>query len=158
MHLKVGLLTGALVSSFAFLAAADPPQPSASGYWQVIDDKSGKPHGVIHVYVQDGKLNGALARLPADAPPDRTTCTKCPPPQKDKPLLGLVIMWGLKPEGSEWTGGKILDPENGSTYKCKVKLVGSDKLEVRGYVGLSMFGRTQTWVRTQEVPATPQKH
>ncbi|MEF9942731.1 MAG: DUF2147 domain-containing protein, partial [Burkholderiaceae bacterium] len=77
-------------------------------------------------------------------------CDQCSGARKDQPVIGMTILWGLKNEGDEWTGGEILDPKNGKTYKAKAKLVdGGKKLEVRGFLGISLFGRTQTWVREQ---------
>jgi uncharacterized protein (DUF2147 family) len=62
----------------------------------------------------------------------------------------MTILWGLKQDGNEYTGGQILDPKNGKTYRAKMKLTdGGKKLEVRGFIGVSMFGRSQTWIRQQ---------
>ena len=70
---------------------------------------------------------------------------KCSDDRKNKPLLGLEIIRGLKSEDGEFTGGNITDPKNGKTYKCTVKTDGADKLNVRGDVGFSLIGRSQTW-------------
>jgi len=127
---------------------ADPSPPPVVGMWQAYDDKTGHPNGVIRLYIQNGRLNGVVARLRDGVPAD-ATCFKCSPPMKDKPILGLVILWGLKPDGDSWGGGTVLDPESGDTYRCNIRLAAPDKLELRGYVGISLFGRTQTWVRTR---------
>lgn len=125
--------------------AAPPTDPT--GLWQLYDDKTGKPNGVVRLYVQDGTLRGRIERLrPGTSPEDK--CTKCPPPQKDKPFLGLFVAWGLKPDGDSWNGGMILDPDSGDTYRCEMKLIDGNTLDVRGYVGISLFGRTQQWKRT----------
>jgi uncharacterized protein (DUF2147 family) len=74
-------------------------------------------------------------------------CHNCTGTFKDKKVVGLNILWGLKDQGNgEWDGGSILDPKTGKIYKAKMTLKG-DKLYVRGYIGVSLLGRTQTWVR-----------
>lgn len=126
---------------------ADTAAPSVVGTWQTFDDKTGHPNGVVRLYVQNGLLNGVVVRLRDGVPPD-AVCLKCSPPMKNKPVLGLVIMWGLKQDGDAWSGGSVLDPDSGDVYRCTVHLSAPDKLDVRGYIGISLFGRTQTWVRT----------
>jgi len=73
-------------------------------------------------------------------------CGKCDGANKDKPVVGMNILWGLKKDGDAWEGGKILDPKTGKVYSAKLKLAG-DKLEVRGFLGMALLGRTQTWVK-----------
>ncbi len=124
------------------------PDADPSGLWQLVDDKTGQPNGVVRLTVEDGTLRGRIERLrPGTQATDK--CTKCPPPQKDRPFLGLMIAWGLKPDGDSWGGGTILDPDSGDTYRCIMKLHDRNTLEVRGYIGISLFGRTQRWTRTQ---------
>jgi uncharacterized protein (DUF2147 family) len=125
-------------------AESDP----ATGIWQVYSDKDGSQEGRVRVFVQEGKLVGVVAELRADAPPD-SRCTKCSGAQKDKPIRGLTVMWGFEKDGEAWTGGTALEPQTGNTYRCKVRYVAPDTLEVRGYVGLTLFGRTQTWKRAR---------
>ena len=74
-------------------------------------------------------------------------CDKCEGADKGKPVEGLVIIKGLTKDGNEWTDGDILDPTKGKLYSCTLKLEGKDKLKVRGYLGVSLLGRTQTWTR-----------
>ena len=74
-------------------------------------------------------------------------CEMCEGEDKNKPVLGLVIIKGLKKKGDFFEGGKITDPKNGKSYQCKMNLEGKDKLIVRGYIGISLFGRSQTWFR-----------
>ncbi|MBL4604664.1 MAG: DUF2147 domain-containing protein, partial [Flavobacteriaceae bacterium] len=68
----------------------------------------------------------------------------------DQPILGMDILTGLKEDGDEWSGGKILDPKNGKSYKCYIKLLDNNTLKLRGYVGFSMFGRTAIWKRAKQ--------
>ena len=77
-------------------------------------------------------------------------CSACEGERKDQPITGMVILRDLKKDDDEWTGGTILDPSNGKTYKCKIAVEnGGKKLKVRGFVGMSLFGRTQHWVRAE---------
>ena len=81
-----------------------------------------------------------------DEKPENNNCVKCTDDRKNKPLVGLEIIRGLKKDGSEFTDGTITDPKKGKTYNCTVTRSG-DKLNVRGYVGISLIGRNQTWHR-----------
>jgi nucleoside-diphosphate-sugar epimerase/uncharacterized protein (DUF2147 family) len=129
------------------LAGATPPT-DPTGLWQLFDDKTGQPNGVARVEINDGTLVVRIERpRPGTRPEDK--CTKCPPPQTGKPFLGLTVAWGLKRNGESWSGGEILDPDSGDTYRCKMKLQDADTLEVRGYLGIPLLGRTQHWKRTQ---------
>jgi uncharacterized protein (DUF2147 family) len=134
------------------VARADDPAPApvpVTGRWETIDDNTHQPAGIVQTWVEKGKLYGRIEKiLKKDAPPD-AKCDKCSGYFKDKPIVGLVFMWGLSQDGDEWNGGQILDPENGSTYRCKVQMNGTDKLDVRGFIGISLFGRTQTWNRVK---------
>jgi uncharacterized protein (DUF2147 family) len=137
-----------LATSILSLPSADaaPSDEPATGLWQVYSDKDGSPDGRVRTFVQDGQLVGVVADLRPDAPPD-SRCTKCSGAQKDKPIKGLTIMWGFHKDGDAWTGGTILEPQTGSTYRCNAKFVAPESLEVRGHIGISLFGRTQTWKR-----------
>lgn len=132
-------------------AAAPAGGPTPVGRWTTIDDDSGKPKSVVRIWEEDGKLKGAiesLVREPGEEPNPK--CTKCEGDRKDQPIIGMEILWGLKRDGSEWSGGQILDPDNGKTYKCKMEPAeGGAKLKVRGYIGFSLIGRTQEWVKAQ---------
>jgi uncharacterized protein (DUF2147 family) len=149
MNLK-GIASAAvtLVAVASRDAHADAAPTPEVGVWQTYDDKTGEANGAIRMYVQDGKLNGVVERLRAGTRAD-LKCTKCSGAQKDKPVLGLVIVWGLQKDGDSWSGGTILDPDTGDTYRCTVKFVAPDKLELRGYIGIPLFGRTQVWRRSQ---------
>jgi uncharacterized protein (DUF2147 family) len=146
-------LTMAALAMMLALAAAPAAQTeptdmtSPVGLWRTIDDKTGKPRGVIRVYEQDGKLFGKIERSLRPGEPPKF-CDKCTDERKDQPLLGMIILRNLKRVDNEYRDGDILDPDNGSVYRCKMHLEdGGRKLVVRGFVGLSLFGRTQTWER-----------
>jgi len=75
-------------------------------------------------------------------------CVKCSDSRKDQKIIGMVILRELKREGTQYVGGEILDPEDGSTWRVKMILSpDGKKLDVRGFIGISLFGRTQTWIR-----------
>jgi uncharacterized protein (DUF2147 family) len=127
------------------------PATSPAGRWKTIDDTTGKPKSLLTLWEQDGKLYGRIDQI-LDPAPDNPNhrCIHCSGAMKDKELLGLEILWDMKHTGNDWSGGFILDPDNGSTYKCKMALEdGGKKLKVRGFIGLSLLGRTQYWYREE---------
>lgn len=113
------------------------------GKWKTIDDETKQPKSVVEIYKKsDGKYYGKITQLLIK--PENPNCVACKDDRKGKPLTGLEIIRGLKKEGNEFTGGTITDPKTGKTYKCTITKSG-DQLSVRGYVGISLMGRTQTW-------------
>jgi uncharacterized protein (DUF2147 family) len=126
----------------ALAMAADAPV----GRWKTIDDKTGKVESDVEVYQDGGKLFGKIAALaePTDASGQPKRCTKCTGEDKDKPIVGLVIIKGLSADGDRYKGGTITDPADGKVYKAEV-WPEDGKLKVRGYLG--MFYKTQTWVK-----------
>ena len=120
----------------------------AVGTWKTIDDEDGKVKSHVTIESVDGKLLGKVSKL---IDPEREICTECKGDKKNQPIVGMEILWDLKADGeNEWNGGKIMDPKNGKTYKCKMELVKDNKLNVRGFVGFALLGRTQTWYRVTE--------
>ncbi len=128
-----------IISVFALRAQ------SVTGKWKTIDDETGKAKSIVEITEKDGKIYGKVIEILTDK--KEAKCEKCPGSDKGKPIKGLTIIKGLKKDGNEYSGGKILDPSSGKEYKCAIKLNGKDKLDVRGYVGIQALGRTQTWVR-----------
>ena len=116
------------------------------GKWKTIDDKTGETKSVVDIFENNGKVYGKIIEI-IDATRRNKKCEKCEGIDKNKPVLGLVIIKGLTKDDDEYNGGKILDPESGNIYKCILKLSSKDKLEVRGYMGFALIGRSQTWVR-----------
>jgi uncharacterized protein (DUF2147 family) len=124
-------------------------QNTPVGTWTTIDDKTQKPKSVVEIYqAKDGSLAGRVTDvLQSDRGPN-PVCDKCSGDRKDKPVKGMVILWGIKQKGDVWEGGQILDPASGKVYSVKVTPVDDGKkLEVRGFMGFSLLGRTQTWQR-----------
>jgi uncharacterized protein (DUF2147 family) len=118
------------------------------GRWKTVDDKTGNPKSIIRVYEENGLLYGQVEKLLDPNAVQR--CAKCSDDRKDKPVIGMIVMRGLKKNGAEYSGGDILDPKNGSVYRCRLRLLdGGKKLSVRGYIGVSLLGRSQVWVREE---------
>ena len=139
-----------MVASVALAADATTP----AGLWKTIDDKTGGPRSFVRIVRTPAGYEGKVVRilpLPSDDPdnPDRL-CKLCTDERKDKPILGMVILRGLRPDGDVFAGGEILDPDNGKTYRCKLTVRdGGKRLDVRGFIGISLIGRTQSWVREE---------
>ena len=121
----------------------------ALGVWKTIDEKTNQPSSLIRLEEKNGELIGTVIELiPTPGEPPITHCRLCKGERKDKPIVGMVIMNGLKKEkAGYWSGGEILDPEEGDIYKVKIATDDGKTLKVRGYIGISLIGRTQVWVR-----------
>lgn len=120
---------------------------SAAGVWKNIDDETKQAKALIQISESaSGELSGKIVKLLHK--PD-AICDKCEGDLKDKPVNGMTILWNLKKDGDNaWAGGKILDPKSGKVYSAKMKLIdGGKKLEVRGFMGVSLLGRSQIWER-----------
>ena len=121
---------------------------SPVGRWQTISDKTGKATSIVEISLKNGELFGVVSELLGERKNPDPICKKCEGEKKDQPIKGLNILWGLKQDEDEWQGGYILDPDNGTAYRCIITLSeDGQQLHVRGYIGFSLFGRTQTWVR-----------
>jgi uncharacterized protein (DUF2147 family) len=128
------------------LAASADLTPT--GVWRTVDDKTGKPRAIIRVYEQNGRWFGKVERSLAPEPRER--CDKCTDERKNQPIIGMVVLRNMQKRGDEYAGGDVLDPDNGWVYRCKFRLTDEGKkLDVRGFIGFSLLGRTQTWFREQ---------
>lgn len=134
-----------------FTTSALAQEASPVGRWTTIDDETKKHKSVIAIYEENGKLFGKIEKLFREPNEEQNpVCDKCEGALKNQPIIGMVILRDLKKDDDEWSGGTILDPGNGKTYKCKIAVEdGGKKLKVRGYIGLSLIGRTQRWVRAE---------
>lgn len=122
---------------------------SPIGVWQTIDDTTHKPKALIEITRDaSGTLSGkVLAGVGPDDNPGKR-CTACTDERKDQLIRGMTIMKNLKQNGDLWENGEILDPENGKTYHCQIHVEDNgNKLVVRGYIGVPLLGRSQTWLR-----------
>ena len=149
MKMLGSLLICALALTGAGVASADMESPA--GVWKTIDDKTGKERSLVRVVDNNGVFEGKVEKI-FEQPGDDANhlCKKCEGERKDRPIIGMTFLWGLKKDGDQYGGGEILDPKNGKIYRAKMKMIeGGRKLEVRGYIGLSLFGRSQTWIRQE---------
>ena len=141
----IGAFLLSAVSSFSF--AED-----ITGLWQTIDDKTGAPKGQVEIRKENDTYVGKIVKItPRLGYTPKEICVDCPAPYTNKPILGLDSLTGLKhSSGNNYTGGRILDPNTGKVYNMKAKLSSNGKrLTLRGYVGVSALGRTQTWIRVE---------
>jgi uncharacterized protein (DUF2147 family) len=142
------VLTVILLNIVFSLVAAEL---SPVGLWKTIDDNSGQPKGLVRIREINGQFDGRIEKIfpkPGDDPAPK--CDKCDGARRNQPVLGMTILWGLTKQGEDYQGGEILDPENGKIYRAKMKLAdGGKKLEVRGFIGVSLFGRSQIWLREE---------
>lgn len=131
------------VFAFIGLFMATLSYAQIEGRWKTIDDETGKAKSIVEITKKpNGQYYGKVVQLlmkPADP-----NCSGCKDDRKNKPVLGMEVIRDMKKEGNEFTGGTITDPKTGKTYKCNITRDG-DKLNVRGYMGFSLIGRTQTW-------------
>ena len=119
------------------------------GKWNSFDEDTNEKESVIEVYKKDGKAYAKIVEILREER-KTATCTECKGKRKNQPILGMDILTGLKEDGDEWSGGKILDPKNGKEYKCYIKLLDDNTLKLRGYIGFSLLGRTAIWKRAEQ--------
>ena len=118
------------------------------GKWKTVDDETGQAKSIVEVYEKGGKVYGKVVEI-LRAEHKKDVCSKCDGADKNKPILGMIIINGLEKDDAEYNGGTVLDPENGKKYKCYITLESPDKLKLRGFIGLSIMGRTQYWTRVK---------
>lgn len=134
-----------LVFAFAALFCATLSYAQIEGKWKTIDDETGKAKSIVEIIKKaDGKYYGKVVQLLIK--PANSNCVGCKDDRKNKPILGMEVIRGLQKIDGNFEGGTITDPKTGKTYKCLIKKDG-DKLDVRGYVGFSLIGRSQTWYK-----------
>jgi uncharacterized protein (DUF2147 family) len=147
------MIRSALALSLSLFALAAQAQLSPVGLWRSIDDESKQPKAEIRISQNaSGGLSGVVEKSLLTATSTEPNCNLCTDDRKDKPKIGMeIIRGGQQGDGKAvWEGGKILDPENGKNYSARLTPIdGGKKLEVRGYIGMPLLGRTQTWIRVQ---------
>ena len=117
-----------------------------SGTWKTFDDETNLPAALVQITEKNGVFSGVITKLLDTSGP--LTCEKCTDSRKGKPILGMEILSGLKKTGESYSGGQILDPDDGEIYKAEMKLKDQGaKLDLRAYIGIPLLGRTQTWIR-----------
>lgn len=141
---------------FVFSTRAFAAIPSPIGKWVTIDDETHQPRSIVHIWEDTtGRLAGSIEKVnyrENEGPND--ICDKCTDPaHRNKRILGMVILWNMSENPSnplEWEGGQILDPHNGKIYSCMMTISpNGNTLTVRGYIGFSFLGRSQTWIRAR---------
>lgn len=123
-------------------------QDSPVGRWKTIDDATGKTKSIVEIHrARDGSFAGSVAEILDTKDDPNPACDKCKGSLRGKPIKGMTILWGLKPDGKgKWRDGHVLDPENGKTYKSRLELLdGGNKLGMSGCV--AFFCRQQVWIR-----------
>jgi len=130
------------------LAHARAAEPTAAGIWEKVED--GKPEGWFRIAEKGGIYEGQLVKVFPKPGEDPSTwrCTKCEDERKDAPVVGITLIKGMQRQGLAYENGTILDPRDGSVYKARMELSPDGKqLSVRGFLGISLFGRTEVWKR-----------
>jgi uncharacterized protein (DUF2147 family) len=147
------MIKTALTLSLGLLSLTVQAQMSPVGLWRSIDDETKQPKAEIRIGLNAaGGLSGVVERSLLNNPNTEPNCNLCTDDRKDKPKIGMeIIRGGQQSDGKAvWEGGKILDPENGKNYSLRLTPIeGGKKLEVRGFIGAPILGRTQTWIRIQ---------
>ncbi len=136
-----------LVFALVLLPLAAFAQNSPVGRWKTIDDETGKVKSIVEItQAANGTLQGKVDKvLQSDHGPN-PKCVKCTGANKDKPIEGMTILWNLKPDGDQWSGGTVPDPKKGKTYKAKLEMLeGGSKLGMSGCI--AFLCRQQVWVR-----------
>ena len=146
-HAALGLAL-ALASGLAAAQVASP-----AGLWKTVDDNTKKEKSLVRIVESGGVYTGKVEKIIDPDSPKDAVCKDCTDDRKDKPVLGMTIIRNMKPSAGDknvFEGGDVLDPNNGKVYSAKLTLVdGGKKLDVRGYIGMPMLGRTQTWQRVE---------
>jgi uncharacterized protein (DUF2147 family) len=147
--MKAAIVAGVL----ALAALSALAQNTPVGLWKTIDDESKKEKSLVRITEAGGVFSGKIEKLLDPATKPDAKCDKCTDERKDQPILGLSIIRNVKANADDttlWDGGEILDPNNGKTYKVRLRPTdGGKKLDVRGYIGAPLLGRTQTWHRVE---------
>jgi uncharacterized protein (DUF2147 family) len=138
--------------ALAAAAAGASAQNTPVGVWKTIDDDGKTEKSLVRIVDEGGRLSGSIEKL-FDGSKQDAVCDKCSDERRGKKHVGLTILRNVVRQGDDalWADGDILDPNNGKIYKVRLKPVNDGtRLEVRGYIGMPMLGRTQTWVRAAQ--------
>jgi uncharacterized protein (DUF2147 family) len=141
-------ITMIFATGITYGAKSDSP----TGFWRTIDDETQEPKSIVELQKNNmGEITGKVIKiLKTDDGSDPRTkkCINCQGVRQNQLIEGMTILWGAKKNGDEWTGGEILDPKTGSIYNVKFYLnEDGSKLNVRGFIGIALLGRTQVWER-----------
>jgi uncharacterized protein (DUF2147 family) len=154
--LQALVVTAVLLGTLAFAARA--AEPTAVGLWEQVDENSGKAESWFKITERNGAYEGAIVKIFFKPGEDENwICSKCEGTERNTPVLGLTLIKGMQRNGSSYENGTIMDPRDGSVYRALMKLSpDGQRLEVRGYLGISLFGRSQVWKRLPATALAPQ--
>jgi len=159
MKFRSAFALAILVAATTAARADDSAQPTAAGFWEALDD-DGQPEGWFLFTDKKGVYSARLVKgfkKEGDDTPPKTICTECPGKKKDAHIMGLTLFWGMRRDGLNYSDGSVLDPRDGSVYHAKMWLdPDGQTLHVRGYLGISMFGKTQDWHRLPDDAMKPE--
>jgi uncharacterized protein (DUF2147 family) len=147
--LPKSIIVGALVLVGAMGLPVRAAEPTAAGLWEQVDDNTGKPESWFKITERNGVYVGNIVKIFFKPGEDENwVCDRCEGAEKGAPVLGLALIKGMRRNGNSYENGTIMDPRDGSVYRALMQLSpDGNKLEVRGYLGISLFGRSQTWNR-----------
>jgi uncharacterized protein (DUF2147 family) len=138
-----------LIIALLTVARLTAAEASPIGLWRTVDDKTQEPRGLVRIFEKDGALFGAIEKS-FDPKEAGERCSKCEGDRKDKPVIGMIILRGMKKRGPGYGDGDILDPDTGTVYRCRMSIEdGGKRLIVRGFIGIALLGRSQTWWREE---------
>lgn len=152
-YLKLSLRIFLCVCLFSFALISYAQQTTPVGFWKQVSDQAGmqgQVRSIIKISQVNEQLIGTIVKTyTVNGIKPETYCKDCPDDFKNKPIIGLKILWGMQQvDSNSWEDGKILDPKSGNIYSCRLTLLNEGtQLKVRGYIGISLLGRTQVWQR-----------
>lgn len=156
---RVALTIAAFVALASAAWSAPAGEPSAVGLWEQVDEKTGKAESWFHIVEKDGVYVGTIVKMfqkPGEPPPESWRCTKCEGAEKNAQVLGLMLIKGMMRKGLKYENGTIMDPRDGTVYRALMQLSPDGaQLEVRGYLGIAMLGRSQMWKRLPDNAMDP---
>lgn len=136
-------------SAFAQAALGSRGSQSPVGRWRTFDPDTHELRSIVEITAVGDELQGkVIQRFPPPGDPTHGICSACPGRLRNEPILGMTLLWHLRKQGDRWGDGTIVDPTTGKTYRLEIQLAdGGRELVLRGYVGISLFGRTRIWMR-----------
>jgi uncharacterized protein (DUF2147 family) len=141
-----------VLCSFAALSTASTfaAELTPLGKWRTFDDETGKPKSIVEISESNGVVSGKVLEIIFSKKGPNPVCEDCAGERKNQPVTGMTIIWDMKKDGDVWDGGRILDPSDGAEYGCKLTPIeNGTKLQVRGFKGFSLLGKTKIWERVE---------